>query len=113
MGRMASVTCSLHVSWDERLTRYDFGPQHPLAPIRVKLTMELAQAFGVFSREGVALSPAPPASDSELELVHDPEYVAVVKNAGAVAADRDVARIDAPTLLKHGLGTADDPVFAD
>jgi acetoin utilization protein AcuC len=106
------VTCTLHVSWDERLTTYDFGPQHPLAPIRVKLTMELAQAFGLLAREGVALSAAPPASDAQLELVHDPVYIGVVKNAGALAAGRDVARLDAPTLLKHGLGTADDPVFA-
>ena len=107
------MTCTLHVSWDERLTGYNFGPQHPLAPIRVKLTMELAQAFGLLARDGVAVSAAPPASDAELELVHDPAYIAVVKNAGAFAAGRDVARLDAPTLLNHGLGTADDPVFAD
>jgi acetoin utilization protein AcuC len=100
------------VSWDERLTSYDFGPQHPLAPIRVKLTIELAQAFGLLTRDGVALSAAPPASDAELELVHDPVYIGVVKDAGALAAGQNVARLDAPTLLRHGLGTADDPVFA-
>jgi acetoin utilization protein AcuC len=106
------VTCTLHVSWDERLTSYDFGPQHPLAPIRVKLTMELAQAFGVLTRAGVALSAAPPASEDELELIHDRGYVAVVKSAGAISAGRNHERLDAPTLLRHGLGTADDPVFA-
>ena len=106
------MSCTLHVAWDERLTSYDFGPQHPLAPIRVKLTMELAQAFGLLTREGVIVATAPSASDAELELVHDPAYITVVKDAGALAAGRDVARIDAATLLKHGLGTADDPVFA-
>ena len=106
------MTCTLHVAWDERLTSYDFGPQHPLAPIRVKLTMELAQAFGLLTREGVIVATAPMASDAELELVHDPAYIAVVKGAGALAAGRDVARIDAATLLQRGLGTADDPVFA-
>jgi len=109
---MASVTCSLHVSWDERLTSYNFGPQHPLAPIRVKLTMELAQAFGLLTRDGITMLAAPPASDAELELVHDPSYIEVVKSAGAAAAGLDAIRPDPPTLLKHGLGTADDPVFA-
>ena len=106
------MTCTLHVAWDERLTSYDFGPRHPLAPIRVKLTMELAQAFGLLTRENVIVATAPSASDAELELVHDPTYIAVVKDAGALAVGRDVARIDAATLLKHGLGTTDDPVFA-
>jgi acetoin utilization protein AcuC len=87
------VTCTLHVAWDERLTSYDFGPQHPLAPIRVKLTIELAQAFGLLTREGVSVAKAPPATDAELELVHDPEYIAVVKNAGALAAGRDVPQL--------------------
>jgi acetoin utilization protein AcuC len=106
------VTCTLHVAWDERLTSYDFGPQHPLAPIRVKLTMELAQAFGLLTTAGVTMSTAQPASDAELELIHDPQYIAIVKTAGSLAADRSAPRPDATTLLRHGLGTADDPIFA-
>ncbi|HEY0716954.1 MAG TPA: acetoin utilization protein AcuC, partial [Streptosporangiaceae bacterium] len=42
------MTCSLAVSWDDQLTSYDFGPGHPLAPVRVELTMALAREFGVF-----------------------------------------------------------------
>ena len=106
------MTCTLHVSWDERLAEYDFGPQHPLAPIRVKLTMELARGFGVLSQDEVTVVRAAPATDAELELVHDPGYIAVVKAAGAMAADAGARGIDAVTLLRHGLGTADDPVFS-
>jgi acetoin utilization protein AcuC len=106
------VTCTLHVAWDEHLASYDFGPQHPLAPIRVKLTMELAQAFGLLTSDGVTVAPAPSASDAELTLVHDPDYIAVVKRAGALAAGHETHPLDAATLLRHGLGTADDPVFA-
>jgi acetoin utilization protein AcuC len=105
------VTCTLHVSWDERLTDYDFGPQHPLAPIRVKLTIELARAFGILSQGDVTVIGATPATDSELQLVHDPGYIAVVKAAGAMAADAGAPTVDAVTLLGHGLGTDDDPVF--
>jgi acetoin utilization protein AcuC len=102
------VTCTLHVSWDERLTSYDFGPDHPLAPIRVKLTIELARALGVLARPGVVVEAAPAATDAELELVHDPGYIAVVKAAGG---ELGTPRPDAATLLRHGLGTPDDPVF--
>src|SRR5258708_1674310 len=75
--------------------------------------MELAQAFGVLSREDVTVAAAPPASDAELELIHDPRYIAVVKAAGALAAGNDAtAQPDATTLLACGLGTEDDPIFA-
>ena len=105
------MTCTLHVSWDERLTDYDFGPQHPLAPIRVKLTVELARAFGLLSLDEVTVVPASPATDAELQLVHDPDYIAVVKAAGAMASEIAAPTVGAATLLQHGLGTADDPVF--
>ena len=107
------MICSLHVAWDEKLTEYDFGPGHPLAPIRIKLTMELARAFGVLSQDDVKVAAAPPASDAELQLVHDPRYIAVVKAAGALAAGHGPGPSpDAGTLLACGLGTADDPIFA-
>jgi acetoin utilization protein AcuC len=108
VGRIPPVTCTLHLSWDERLISYDFGPQHPLAPIRVKLTIELAQALGVLTRPGVLVEAAAAATDAELELVHDPAYIAVVKGAGG---ESESPRPDAATLLRHGLGTPDDPVF--
>jgi acetoin utilization protein AcuC len=107
------VSCTLHVSWDERLTGYDFGPQHPLAPIRVKLTIELARALGVLAADGVTVASGGPASDHELELVHDPGYIAAVREAGALAATGQLQASDIAPLLRHGLGTADDPIFAN
>ena len=47
------MTCTLHVAWDDRLAGYDFGPSHPMAPVRLKLTIELARAFGLFRLDGV------------------------------------------------------------
>ena len=44
------MSCPLTLAWDERLTGYDFGPGHPLAPVRVELTMALARELGVLSR---------------------------------------------------------------
>jgi acetoin utilization protein AcuC len=102
------VTCTLHMAWDERLTGYDFGPDHPLAPVRVELTIELARAFGLLAEAGVTVEPPAPATDAELELVHDPRYIEAVRLAGGSRADGP--RPD-HSLLRFGLGTPDDPVF--
>ena len=104
-GERTAVTCTLHVAWDDRLTRYDFGPGHPLAPIRVELTIELARDFGVLNEPGVTVAVPEPATMAELELVHDPAYLEAVRRASAGETD------DLRFLLQHGLGTPDDPVF--
>jgi acetoin utilization protein AcuC len=92
------MPCTLHVAWDERLTGYDFGPGHPLAPVRVELTIALAEAFGVLAGPGVTVAAPAAASTAELELVHDPRYITAVRTGVADAA--------------FGLGTPDNPVFA-
>ncbi len=79
------MACTLHVAWDEQLTEYDFGPGHPLAPVRIELTMALARALGVLGEPGVTVAAPSPASDADLELVHDPQYIAAVRQAGHLA----------------------------
>jgi acetoin utilization protein AcuC len=106
------VTCTVHMAWDDQLTEYDFGPGHPLAPVRVDLTMQLARDLGLLDAPGVSVAAPAPASDAELELVHDPAYIAAVRRAGGTAAAAPDARADADAPeLAFGLGTADDPVF--
>jgi acetoin utilization protein AcuC len=93
---------TLLLPWDEALTEYDFGHDHPLAPVRVELPMSLARAFGVLDRPGVSLVPVRSADDALLELVHDPGYIAAV---------RGVARLSHGERLRFGLGTDDNPLF--
>ncbi|GAA3764550.1 acetoin utilization protein AcuC [Spinactinospora alkalitolerans] len=93
--------CSLRVAWDEALTTYNFGPQHPLAPVRVELTMALARELGVFDAPGVSFADVEPAGDDLLELIHDPGYIAAVKRAGSTLVPDD----------PYCLGTPDNPVF--
>jgi acetoin utilization protein AcuC len=95
------VTGSTAVVWDDALLRYDFGSGHPFDPVRWRLTMELARSLGVLSAPGVTMISPSPATDLEIETVHDPEYVAVVRHVG---------RALAPAVW-FGLGTDDDPVF--
>ncbi len=89
--------------FDRSLVEYDFGASHPMNPVRVDLTMRLADELGVVGRGGLEVVSAPVASDDLLRTVHDEEFIAAVRVAG-----EDPTRID----LARGLGTEDDPTFA-
>ncbi|WP_187414992.1 acetoin utilization protein AcuC [Nonomuraea sp. PA05] len=91
---------SARVIWDDALTSYNFGPSHPLHPVRVELTMALARDLGVLDK--VEMSGCDPAGDDELALVHDRGYIEAVKRVSASG------RPD----LSAGLGTSDNPAFA-
>ncbi|WP_051108887.1 acetoin utilization protein AcuC [Actinomadura flavalba] len=93
--------CGLRVLWDERLTAYDFGPGHPMNPVRVELTMALARDLGVLDRPNVDVRAFDAADDALLRLVHDEDYLAAVRQAGTTGLAQP----------RHGLGTADNPVF--
>jgi len=96
------VSGSLTLVWDERLTEYDFGPGHPLAPVRVELTIALARELGVLARKDVTMLTPQAAAVTELELVHDADYIDAVRRAG----------LDGRPSGRYGLGTPDNPVFA-
>jgi acetoin utilization protein AcuC len=109
------MTCALHVVWDERLTDYHFGPGHPLAPVRVELTMRLAHEFGLWSQPGVTVAGPAPAGDAELELVHDARYIMTVRTVSGWAEDLGARGLEATQFhyaRAFGLGTGDQPVFA-
>jgi len=91
--------------WDDSLAAYDFGPGHPLAPVRVQLAVRLADELGLLDPALATRVPAREASDAELQLVHERSYVDTVRRLSAYA---DHGLVD----LEHGLGTPDDPVFA-
>jgi acetoin utilization protein AcuC len=87
--------------WDERVTAYDFGPGHPMDPVRLTLTRGLVRALGLDAELKVVA--APPAGDSTLALVHRADYVTAVRRASADPRAAQAA---------YGLGTVDDPAFA-
>ncbi|MER8046026.1 acetoin utilization protein AcuC [Streptomyces sp. NPDC094032] len=87
--------------WDEAVTGYDFGPEHPMDPVRLALTMGLVRAYGL--DRAVDVVAAKPAGESTLRLVHREDYVAAVRAASADPRAADQA---------YGLGTVDDPAFA-
>ncbi|MFI0735699.1 acetoin utilization protein AcuC [Streptomyces sp. NPDC021225] len=87
--------------WDEGLTGYDFGAGHPMAPVRLALTMRLVEAFGL--DRAVEVVAAKPAGESTLRLVHRQDYIEAVRRVSADPASADGS---------YGLGTVDDPAFA-
>ncbi|MFM8238846.1 MAG: acetoin utilization protein AcuC, partial [Actinomycetota bacterium] len=73
---------SLTVVWDDALKAYDFGPGHPLAPIRVQLAMRLATDFDLLTGPRVSVhTPVVPATAEDLLRVHDADYIAAVERA--------------------------------
>ncbi|MEZ0071596.1 acetoin utilization protein AcuC [Planotetraspora sp. GP83] len=90
---------AVRVVWDDALISYDFGPEHPLAPVRVELTMALARDLRVL--DGVEMTGCVAATDDELALVHKRDYIDGVK---------EVSRTGRPDLSR-GLGTPDNPSF--
>ncbi|WP_042427006.1 acetoin utilization protein AcuC [Streptacidiphilus anmyonensis] len=88
--------------WDDALTTYDFGPGHPMDPVRLRLTMELVRAFGLDALPEVRVLAAPAAGESTLRLVHDPGYITAVEAVAATGVPNPA----------RGLGTEDNPAFA-
>ncbi|MEX2986247.1 acetoin utilization protein AcuC [Streptomyces sp. C36] len=87
--------------WDEAVTGYDFGPGHPMDPVRLALTMRLVEAYGL--DRAVRTVSAAAAGESTLRLVHRPDYIAAVRAASADPRAADGS---------YGIGTVDDPAFA-
>jgi len=97
------MSASVVVPWDDALIGYDLGPSHPLNPLRLDLTMRLARELGVLDLPTVTVTRPEVATDDLLALVHERDYIAAVRTAGADPADADPAR---------GLGSLDTPAFA-
>jgi acetoin utilization protein AcuC len=96
IGRVALVH-------DDAMVRYDFGPEHPLAPVRVELTVALIRELGLLGDGADEVLPGAFDTD-ELLRRHRPEFVAAVQRASADPSLRAVPEV--------GLGPGDNPVFA-
>ncbi|WP_353648028.1 acetoin utilization protein AcuC [Nakamurella sp. A5-74] len=89
--------------WDDRMLGYDLGGRHPMHPLRWELTWSLAGQLGVL--DGLPLTAPEPAGDADLTTVHLPAYLDAVKEASVIGGPQ--------RAVGHGLGSDDNPVFAD
>jgi acetoin utilization protein AcuC len=90
------------VVFEPSMTEYDFGPDHPMGPVRLDLTMRLAAELGVVGAGGLRQLAAPYATEDQLATVHDPGLIEAVQRMGAHPGPGEELR---------GLGTDDNPVF--
>ncbi len=90
---------SVAVLWDDALLGYTLGGDHPLHPVRLDLTMRLADGLGVLAPARVEVVRPTPAGTDLLTLVHDEDYLEAVRRAPTAPDER------------YGLGTSDNPVF--
>lgn len=82
--------------WSEALRDYDFGPGHPLTPLRFGPGVDLLRALGADN----ILAPEE-ASDGALARLHDPRYIEGVRSFS-----------DHPWQpAAMGIGTSDVPAF--
>ena len=99
-GSVQGVSDSVTVVWDDEFLSYDLGPEHPLNPVRLALTVSLARQLGVLDRPNVTMLAPRPAGEDLLTLVHDPAYLDVVRAAPTH-----------PWGVGHGFESTDNPVF--
>ncbi len=93
--------------WDPEAMEYRFSRSHPMDPIRLELTVELARSLGVL--EGVELATPSGLDDRELRRVHSDDYIDAVRLAGRLGPLRAA---EVPALAAYGLGNDDNPIFA-
>jgi acetoin utilization protein AcuC len=95
-GRVALI-------WDDRVAAYDFGRGHPLAPVRVELTIDLIRRCGLLGEGVDELRPAP-FDEANLLRLHREDFVDTVRRLS-----------NDPTAmaeLAYGLGDGDTPAFS-
>ncbi|MDO8588919.1 MAG: acetoin utilization protein AcuC [Armatimonadota bacterium] len=89
--------------YSDRLTGYDMGPQHPLKPVRLRMTFELLSEYGVFEHEAAVIVEPEPAAEEDVLQAHRPDYVDAVRPLGN---DKTV-----PDARRYGFGPGDNPLF--
>jgi acetoin utilization protein AcuC len=91
--------------YGDELMKHHLSDQHPLQPIRVKLTMDLISSTGLI--EHCHLLPPRHATIKELELVHSPEYIDLVRKLSDPAQRGRVSR---DRIEEGGFASADNPI---
>lgn len=91
--------------YTEEYQKYDFGKEHPLRPLRLKLTYSLMEKLQLLSNPTLEIFSPRLATKEELERVHSSEYIEIVKKLSENPIDSTIK----PYI--YGLGPGDNPIF--
>ncbi|MHA1260935.1 MAG: hypothetical protein ACTSSA_02405 [Candidatus Freyarchaeota archaeon] len=73
------MTGKLAIVYSDEYQKYYFGPDHPLRPKRLDLTVSLMESVGVLSHPNVIVVEPRECEVEELQLVHHPDYIELVR----------------------------------
>ncbi|WP_420496093.1 acetoin utilization protein AcuC [Macrococcus psychrotolerans] len=90
--------------YSKNLLKYRFRDDHPFNQMRLLLTKSLLESLSLLRAEDI-VEPRT-ATDEELMLIHQPEYIEAVKKAGR-------GELSAGDCDKFGLNSNDTPNFKD
>src|SRR6476659_3933188 len=76
---------ALRIIWDDAFLAYDFGPHHPMSPLRLELAERLVRELGLLEQPGVVCASAEPATD-ELLVFPGMHYASAAIAGGSRAA---------------------------
>ena len=65
--------------YSEKFLDYNLGASHPLRPVRVKLTRDLIESNGLLDRDEIKIIAPRAASEEEILLFHEKQYVQLVR----------------------------------
>jgi acetoin utilization protein AcuC len=100
--RMPRTGAFIH---SDAIIRYHYPPDCPFKTERAEMTRSVLRSRGLYTDENTTEVPPRPATEQELLLFHQPEYLETLRRV----SKGDFRAED----LHRGLGTQDTPVFTD
>ncbi|MHA1147642.1 MAG: acetoin utilization protein AcuC [Promethearchaeota archaeon] len=91
--------------YTDQYQRYNFGPTHPLRPLRLELTYSLMAKLGLLQDKVLEIIEPKIATQEEIEWVHSHDYVEAVKKLSSSPEDLSIKS------SAYGLGPGDNPIF--
>jgi len=89
--------------YDNALSSYNIGNNHPMKPIRLSYVFELLKSYGIFSSPNTTIIKPQIASEKDLLLFHTPEYINAVKNLNS--------NTNYTTPNEFNIGYGDNPTY--
>lgn len=69
--------------YEDAMSRHVLSDAHPMKPVRLRYTYQLADAYGLFRPESSSLTAPRPATAAEVGTYHTQEYIRTVEAVGA------------------------------
>jgi len=99
---MVDKVCLIYT---DEYQKYNFGRDHPLRPLRLKLTYSLMEKLRLLEHHRLTIMKPRMATQQEIETIHSPQYVEAIKKLSENPNDNSVIP------YRYNLGPGDNPIF--